>query len=240
MQAFHRTGLAPNRDAIDAELVALSERNGLIIDEVLGHLTRVQARGALADFAGADAHAAAVDRLAERHELPLAAIFTRWYRALRLAAIGDRPVAEVEAAYQDAAARLDGSGMPGLEHGLPSLALLCPRVRDRRPVTGDEEADWGPYAPWARPLVLVAHDRRDEATAALRRLPDPPRDLLLEALWRLAAHAAIAVGDGDTIEHAHATLTPAAPELAGAGSGLLTLRPTASLDDLTAALKRTR
>lgn len=238
MQTFHRAGLAPDRDAIGAELVELSEWNGLVTYAVLGHLIRLQARGALADLAGADAHAAAVDRLAERHELPLAGVFTRWYRALRLAAAGDRPVAEVEAAYQDAVARLDGCGMPGLEDGLPALARLCLRVRDGRPATGGD--GWGPHEPWARPLVLAAQDRRDEARAALRRLPDPPRDLLLEALWCLAARAAIAVGDREAMERAHAALTPAAGELAGAGSGLLTLGPVARhLDDLAVALRRT-
>lgn len=245
MQTFHRAGLAPERDAIGAELVGLSERNALVTYEVLGHLIRLQARSALADLTGADAHAAAVDRLAEQHELPLAGVFTRWYRALRLAVAGDRPAAEVEAAYRDAVARLAGCGMPGLEHGLPALTGLCLRVRDGWPgdddhgwpTTGD---DWGPYAPWARPLVLAAQDRRDEARAALRRLPDPPRDLLLEALWCLTARAAIMAGDRPAMERAHAALTPAAGELAGAGSGLLTLGPVARhLDDLADALRRT-
>lgn len=88
MQSFTRAGLAPRRDEIGAELVELAARHDLVTYEVLGHLIRLQARGALADFAAADRHAAAVDRLAERHELPLASVFTQWYRALRLAASG--------------------------------------------------------------------------------------------------------------------------------------------------------
>ncbi|WP_344295865.1 amino acid adenylation domain-containing protein, partial [Streptomyces synnematoformans] len=86
MQTFERTGLAAARDRVGAELVGLSARHGLVTYEVLGHLVRMQARGALADFPGADAHAAAADGLAERHELPLVAVFTSWYAALRLAA----------------------------------------------------------------------------------------------------------------------------------------------------------
>ncbi|WP_413807811.1 BTAD domain-containing putative transcriptional regulator [Streptomyces sp. OE57] len=246
MQSFERAGLAPRRDATGAELIALAARHGLVAFEVLGHLIRLQARSALGDFATADRHAAAAERLGERHERPLVGVFTAWYRALRLAATGranegDAEAvveAAVEAAYRDAAARLDGAGMPGLERGLLPLALLCLRVERGRPAPTDADLDWGPYAPWARPLVLLAQDRRGEAAAALRNVPVPPRDLLLETLWCLTGRAAIAVGDRETIARAHAALTPAAAELAGAGSGLLTLGPVSRhLTDLAEALR---
>jgi hypothetical protein len=220
MQSFHRGGLASQRDEIGAELIAVSARHGLVTYEVLGHLVRIQARSALADFAGADEHASAVDRLAERHELPLVGVFTQWYRALRLAAGGQASAAEVEAAYRDAAARLDGAGMPGLEGGLLPLALLA--AGNVRP---DEDLDWGPYEPWVRPLALLAQDRRTDAAAALRKVPEPPRDLLYEAMWCLIAQAAIALDDQDAMRRAYQELAPAAGELAGAGSGLLTLGP---------------
>jgi len=241
MQTFHRAGLAPRRDEIGAELVTLSTRHGLVTYEVLGHLIRLQSRSAFADFTGADAHATAADRLADRHELPLVGVFTTWYRVLRLTATGSPRPAEVATAYRHAALRLDGAGMPGLERGLLPLALLCLRLRSGQPAQTDEHIDWGPYEPWARPLVLLAQDRPTEARAALSSLPDPPRDLLFEALWCLAARAALAVGDRGTMERAFAELTPAAAELAGAGSGLLTLGPVAHhLDDLAAALRRPR
>ena len=86
-----------------------------------------------------------------------------------------------------AAARLDGAGMPGLERGLLPLALLCLRLTDGPAVPPHEratDADWGPYEPWIRPLVLWP-GRRAEPARALRALPDPPRDLLFEALWCL-------------------------------------------------------
>jgi DNA-binding SARP family transcriptional activator len=235
MQSFERAGLAPRRDAIGAELVELSALHGLPTFEILGHLIRLQARSAHADFGGADEHVAAVDRLAERHERPLVGVFTRWYAALRSAETG--PVAEAEAAYRDAAALLDGCGMPGLERGLLPLALLCLRVRHGLPAWPDEHTDWGPYEPWARPLVLLAQDRPAAAAAALREVPDPPRDLLLEALWCLTAQAAIAVGDREAMKRAYTALSPAAAELAGAGSGLLTAGPVARhLEDLATAL----
>ncbi|NUW33078.1 winged helix-turn-helix domain-containing protein [Nonomuraea sp. SMC257] len=271
MQTFHRAGLADHRDRIGAELVLLSARHGLVTSEVLGHLVRLQARCALADFRAADDHAAAADRLAERHELPLVGVFTQWYRALRLAATGHPPgddrghppradrghptrgdngpviddggrpaqPTEVEAAYRDAAARLEGAGMPGMERGLLPLALLCLRVRDDQPAPTEEDIDWGPYEPWVRPLVLLAQGRRDLAATALREAPEPPGDLLLEALWCLTARAAVALGDRETMERAHAALLPAKRELAGAGSGVLTVGPvSAHLAALATALSR--
>ncbi len=170
MQCFERA----DRDVIGAELVALAARHGLVAYEVLGHLIRVQARCALADFATADRHAAAVDGLAERHELPLVGVFTQRYRALRRAATGQPTGLDAEAAYRAAAARLDGAGMPGLERGLLPLALLCLRLtreedRDGAPPPADpapgrgadRDADWsadrdtywGPYEPWGPPAA---------------------------------------------------------------------------------------
>ncbi|MFE6482593.1 BTAD domain-containing putative transcriptional regulator [Streptomyces sp. NPDC057757] len=220
MQSFTRAGLAARRDGIGAELVALSARHGLTTFEILGRLIRVQSRCALADFPAADEHAAAADRLAERHERPLVGVFTDWYRALRLAA--SPAPEEAEAAYRAAAARLDGAGMPGLEHGLLALALLTLRAL---PDGADPDADWGPYRPWAEPLILLATGRRKEAAVALRAVPEPPRDLLYEALCCLEVGAALALGDRAALERGRARLLPAAGELAGAGSGLLTLGP---------------
>lgn len=233
MQTFARAGLAPERDRIGAELVAVSARHGLVTHEVLGHLVRMQAGCALADVAGADRHAAAADRLAQRHELPLVAVLTRWYRALRLALTGAAPE-EVEAAYRAAAAGLDGTGMPGLRCGLLPLALLSVRGE---PVPRD---DFGPYEPWARPLVLLAGDRPAEAAAALSTVPEPPRDLLCEAMWCLVARAAVVLDDRSMLHRARTGLAPAAGEWAGAGSGMLTLGPVAHhLAEIDAALAHT-
>ncbi|WP_433496031.1 BTAD domain-containing putative transcriptional regulator [Micromonospora sp. CA-248089] len=236
MQTFHRAGLAAERDAVGAELVALAARHGLPTVEILGHLIRVQARGALADFTAADTHAEAADRLAARHESPLVGVFTGGYRAMRTAATG-AAYPDAEAAYRSWATGLAGCGMPGVERGLLPLALLCLRVWHDRPADFPAGTDWGPYAPWVRPLLLLADGRRDEAARALRRTPAPPRDLLLEALWCLIARAAVSLDDRDAMLRARSALAPAAGELAGAGSGLLTVGPVAAhLDRLDAAL----
>lgn len=212
MQSFERCGLAARRDAIGAELVALATRHDLPSVAVLGHLVRMQALSALADFAAADEHAAAADRLDARHERPLVAVFTAWYRAMRSA---------TPAVYEEASELLPGAGMPGLAHGLPPLARLSLGVVA-------EDADFGPYAPWARPHVLLARGERGRAARALDAVPDPPADLLQEALWCLTARAAAALGDKRTLDRARERLAPAAGEHA-AGSGVLSLGPVADV-----------
>ncbi|WP_329033763.1 AfsR/SARP family transcriptional regulator [Streptomyces sp. NBC_01725] len=240
MQSFTRAGLAPRRAEIGAELVELGSRHGLVTYEVLGCLIGLQAHGALGDFRSADAHASAADRLAARHELPLVGVFTRWYGALRLAASGD--LTGAGRAYESAAADLPGAGMPGLTHGLLPLALLSlhladgPRVPPRDAV--DPAADWGPYRPWIAPLAALASGDRAAARTALRALPDPPRDLLYEACCCLEATAALELGDRAVLIRARERLLPASAELAGAGSGLLTLGPVSGyLSAITSALR---
>lgn len=229
MQSCRRAGQAPERDAIGAELVALAARHGLVTFEVLGHLVRLQSACALADFAAADAHAAAADRLAGRHELPLVGVFTEWYAALRLAAHGH--AREAERAYRAAAGRLDGAGMPGLQQGLLPLALLGLRLSGRAEAAAvppvDLTEDWGPYRPWAEPFAHLAAGRRGRARATLGALPEPPADLLYEALCCLEAVLAKELGDESVLSRARSRLRPAAAELAGAASGLLTLGPVA-------------
>ncbi|MFE9702714.1 BTAD domain-containing putative transcriptional regulator [Streptomyces sp. NPDC005930] len=224
MQSCTRAGLAPRRDAIGAELVALGARHGLVNHEVLGHLIRLQARAALADLTAADEHARAVDRLAERHGRPLVGVFTAWYLALRETASGGS-CASAENAFRAAAARLDGAGMPGLERGLLPLALLGLRLTRGRPVRVDPDADWGPYRPWAEPFALLAAGRDTEARGALRALPEPPPDLLYEALCCAEAALALSLGDRPALRRTYDRLLPASGELAGAGSGLLTFGP---------------
>jgi DNA-binding SARP family transcriptional activator len=211
MQTCHRAGLAPQRDAIGAELIDLSEKHGLATYEVLGHLVRMQALGALGEFGAADQHATAADVLAARHELPLVGVFTHWYRTM---------LEDTEPAYRKAADLLEGAGMPGLQEGLLPLAIACHQVRHGLPVP---DADYGPYEPWTRPLVLLEQGRRAEAAAAVQITPEPPPGLLLEALWCLTAHAAKALGHQQSLARARSALAPAAAEQAGAGSGLLTL-----------------
>ncbi|MEV0643943.1 BTAD domain-containing putative transcriptional regulator [Phytomonospora sp. NPDC050363] len=230
MHSFTRAGLAPQRAGLADELIALD----LPAFTVLGHLMGVQAHAALADFASADAHADAVTSIAARRGLPLVAVFTDWYAALRLAVSGE--ASSAEAAYRRAAVASSTAGMPGMDEGLLPLALLSLRFRRGLPA---EDADWGPYTPWCRPLALLDGGRVAEARAAAEDIPASPHDLMLEARLCVEGRIARALDDLAWMRRVHAALLPAAGELAGAGSGVLSFGPVAAhLGDLAMALER--
>lgn len=228
MQSFGRAGFAPRRSAIGAELVAVSSRHGLASFEILGHLIRMQALSATGDFVAADEHAAAAQRLGDAHNRPLVAFFVTWYRALRTSAADAATATDVEAAYARAAALVGDAGMDGVTAGLQALTALCLHLRHGT-ATPAIDADWGPYAPWTRPVVLALDGSHDDARQALRAQPVPTPGHMLELQWSLTAIAAAAVDDEGTLRRAHTHLRPAMGELAGAGSGLLTLGPVAEL-----------
>jgi hypothetical protein len=139
---------------------------------------------------------------------------------LRTAVTG--PPAEAEAAYRSAAARLSGTGMSGVDNGILPLALLC--LRRLHDDESEVDDDFGAYAPWCRPSGAI---------------PDSPRDLLFEARTCLHAVVAVAAGDRAAMTRLYDALLPAAGELAGAGSGLVTLGPVAGyLAALAEALGR--
>jgi DNA-binding SARP family transcriptional activator len=229
LQSFARPGLATRRDAIGAELVELSTRNGLPTFAILGRLVRMQSASALGDLSHAAGHAEAAERLAAAHESALVPVLTAWFRARVAAARSTEPdgpsPAAAAAAYRAADDGLKAAGMPGLHRGLLPLALLGLRLLHERPAPVDPQLDWGPYRPWAAPLVLLAQDRPEDAAAALAATPEPPRDHLQEALWCLTAHAAARLGNREIAAHAAHALRDARTEHAGAASGLLTLGP---------------
>ena len=118
--------------------------------------------------------------------------------------------------------------MSGMSGGILGFALLCDRVRQGLPARAEE---FGGYDPWCRPLVELGKGGARSRPA--------PRDLLFEARTCLHAITAIRLGDRPAMARLYTELEPAADELAGAGSGLLTLRPVAHyLGTLSSALGR--
>jgi len=115
--------------------------------------------------------------------------------------------------------------MPGVADGLLPLARLCLRVWRGQPACFPDDTDWGPYQAWARPWWLIAGGQMPAARDALRRCPAPPPGLLAEALWSLTARAALVLGDRVRAGQARDALRPAAAEIAGAASGMLTAGP---------------
>lgn len=211
MQSFTRAGQTGDRLRIGAELVDLAARHSLVTYEVLGRLILMQAHSALADFAAADLHAEHVTKLGDHHQLPLVSVFTQWYRALR-ASVAGQDVAEL---YRVAADALADAQMPGFDAGLPAFALLCHEIRNGLPV--DRGRDFGAFTPWCRPSGEI---------------PESPRDQLFEARTCLHALAAVEAGDVKAMRRLHDALLPASGELAGAGSGMLTLGPVDDYLDL--------
>lgn len=231
LQSFTRPGLAPVRDEIGAELTALARRHRLPTFAILGRLIRMQSAAAHGDLGAGAEHARAAEHLATEHEAPLVPVLTGWFDAMATAARSVEPdgpsAAQAAAAYRAADLTLEHAGMPGLRAGLLPLALLSLRLLHDRPAPTDPQLDWGPYTPWAAPLVLLAQGRDDAARAALHTQPDPPHDHLQEALWCLTAHAAVQLREPAIAVHAAGVLQPAGTEHAGAGSGVLTLGPVA-------------
>ncbi|WP_232234426.1 BTAD domain-containing putative transcriptional regulator [Actinoplanes sp. N902-109] len=211
MHCFDRTGRSAERAAVGRELTAWAGRHGLVTFEVLGRLVELQSACAVGDFAAADTSAHAAETLAEEYDLPVVGVFTDLYRALRAGTVS-----------YPALHRLAGAGMPGMADGLAGLVELS---AGSMPAPGA----CGRYEPWARPVVLLAGGRRAEAAAALRSLPPSPHDLLWEARLVLAARVARAVGDDAVLAAVRAELAPAAGELAGAASGLLSFGPVADV-----------
>lgn len=231
LQSFTRPGLAAVRDRTGVEILDVATRHELATFAVLGRLIRLQSASAVGDLDAAAAHADAADRLAAATEAPLVPVLTGWFRARAAAARSTEPggptAATVAAQYRTAEEALQAAGMPGLHRGLFPLALLGLRLLHDRPAPTDPYLDWGPYRPWATPLLLLARDRGEEARAALAALPGPPHDHMQEALWCLTACAAVRLGEPGIAAEAAAALRDAGAEDAGAASGMLTLGPVA-------------
>lgn len=231
LQSFTRPGLAAVRDGIGAEILDLAARHELPNFGVLGRLVRLQSASALGDLDAAASHAEAANRLAATTEAPLVPVLTGWFRARATAARSTEPggptAATAAAHYRAAENALQRAGMPGLHRGLFALALLGLRLLHDRPAPTDPHLDWGPYRAWARPLVLLAQDRVEEARTALAAVPDPARDHMQEAMWCLTARAAVRLGEPGIAARAGAFLRGARAEHAGAASGMLTLGPVA-------------
>lgn len=231
LQSFTRPGRAAARDRTGAETLDLATRHELPNFAVLGRLVRLQSASALGDLDAAAAHADAADQLAATTEAPPVPVLTAWFRARATAARSAEPggptAAAAAARYRVAEDALQTAGMPGLHRGLFPLALLGLRLLHDRPAPTDPHLDWGPYRPWARPLVLLAQDRGEEARTALPATPEPPRDHMQEAMWCLTARAAVRLGEHAIAAHAAAALRDARAEHAGAAGGMLTLGPVA-------------
>jgi DNA-binding SARP family transcriptional activator len=232
VQSFQRPGRTGDRDAIARELVELSARHDLPTFEVLGHLIGIQVCAARGDAEAAGRHVVAVERLATIHETPVVHVLTAAYRTMRLAERSTEP-AEVARAYRALAADLAGAGMPGVETGMLALGLLSLRIRHRRPAPTGPDLDWGPYRPWAQPLLELAGGNVAAARRAAATLPLPPADHLYDSLWAINAHTALLLDDESLATQARDALSPLRGEIAGGVTAMITFGP---VDEILARL----
>ncbi len=235
VQSFQQPGRTAERDTIAGELIDLSARHDLPMFEILGHLIRIQVCAARGETAMETAHhhVTAAERLATLHETPLVHTLTAAFRTMRLAQRSSDP-AEVAHAYRTLATDLAGAGMPGVEAGVLPLALLSLRLRHARPAPTDPALDWGPYRPWAQPLIDLARGNTAAARRTAAALPAPPADHLYDALWAVTAHTALQLHDTSLAAQAHDALSPLRGEVAGGTTAMLTFGP---VDDVLAALE---
>ncbi|MFI6055248.1 BTAD domain-containing putative transcriptional regulator [Streptomyces violascens] len=226
--AYHRAGLAPERLGIGRELLALGVRHELAAVEVLGHVILAQAHAALADPDTADEHADAVERLADRYDLPLPGTLLGWYRAMRVSIAGR--FADADTAYRRTTERLGESWMWGIERDLLHFALFCLYIQNGTLLDLAGEADeqyerWGSNYARGKALMLLAEGDAAQARTVTSAARELPRDYLLEARLGLAAILAVSLDDRDMAASVYEELLPAADCLAGAGSGVVTLGP---------------
>ncbi|MFE3521366.1 BTAD domain-containing putative transcriptional regulator [Streptomyces sp. NPDC059161] len=226
--AYHRAGLARERLAIGRELLALGVRHELAAVEVLGHVILAQAHAALAEPETADEHADAVERLADRYDLPLPGTLLGWYRAMRVSIAGR--FAEADTAYRRTTERLGESWMWGIERDLLHFALFCLYIQNGTLLDLAGEADeqyqrWGSNYARGKALMLLAEGHTAQARAVTSAARELPRDYLLEARLGLAAILAVSLDDREMAASVYEELLPAADCLAGAGSGVVTLGP---------------
>lgn len=223
MQTFWTTGLASERDDIGRELVDLAIRHGLATFEILGHLIRMQALSALGQFDAAELHAETVDRLAGRHERPLQQCSPPGFALCVLPLPARRP------RTARSCTKLRRSIFPipvcRVSRTAYSLSQFSPSAYGgdcRRFSTRLRSGPLRTLGP-ATPAHRTGADER--SSEGRRGIAGPARRPTLRGTVCLTAAAATAVGDHRVKERARAALLPAAAEIAGAGSGMLTVGP---------------
>jgi DNA-binding SARP family transcriptional activator len=225
-----RDGLA-ERVSLGAELLDLPAKS--VTTETLGHIILMAANVSAADFRAADLHADGAARIAERHDLMLAAIPVGFYRALRKALSADVPAAEE--LYRRGAAQMDRLGQ--WQHGVfvSLMGRFCVRTTlgQAADMVDELELQQVPVrnpviaAPYA--LALAAAGRVPEAHAVAARVPAVRRDYLWLLVTAICALLAIAIDDAERARSCYRELLPYAARPAGTDTGTMTLWPTAQI-----------
>jgi DNA-binding SARP family transcriptional activator len=233
IQSFRHDGLA-ERASLGAELLALPGKPVTV--EAVAHLMIMMASGGAGDFETADRHADQAAQIADRFDLPMAAVKVLHYRAMHAGLAAD-PAAAYEL-YQEAATQMDRFGMWAHGTGMGVLGRFCIRTMHERAAESIGELESfmrypraaGLFA-WPYALALAASGRVAEARAVASALPAQLAKYPAgrDAFWLLMTSArglvAIAIDDHGQASSAYEALLPYSGRPAGSDTGAMTLWP---------------
>ncbi|MER6950758.1 BTAD domain-containing putative transcriptional regulator [Nonomuraea sp. NPDC000554] len=228
------------RESIGRELLEVAQRSGQMATQALAHLVLLECAAARGEFAVADEHAAAADRLAKQYDLSAPAAVCAWYAGQRLMIVGD--YAGAERAYREAARMTARAGMLEGRQDLPLITTFCLHLVDGRAAEMVEVlaeahqrgAKWTLDA-YALALASSGHVADAKAVAAVR--PPVRPDFLYELAMTWRALAGMLLDDRERMVDCYDKLKPFADRVAGAGTGVVALWPVAlTLGDLAIRL----
>ncbi|MFG1686928.1 BTAD domain-containing putative transcriptional regulator [Nonomuraea sp. NPDC049269] len=228
------------RESIGRELLEVAQRSGQMATQALAHLVLLECAAARGEFAVADEHAAAADRLARQYDLSAPAAVCAWYAGQRLMIAGDYSGAE--RAYGDAARMTQRAGMLEGRQDLPLITTFCLHLVDGRAAetvgllseAHRRGAKWTLDA-YALALASAGHVSDAKAVAAVR--PPVRPDFLYELAMTWRALAGMLLDDRERMIDCYDKLKPFADRIAGAGTGVVALWPVAlTLGDLAVRL----
>ncbi|MBB6351223.1 BTAD domain-containing putative transcriptional regulator [Nonomuraea muscovyensis] len=228
------------REGIGRELLEVAQRSGQMATQALAHLVLLECAAARGEFAVADEHAAAADRLARQYDLSAPAAVCAWYSGQRLMIAGD--YAGAERAYREAARMTARAGMLEGRQDLPLITTFCLHLVDGRAAEMVEAlaeahqrgAKWTLDA-YALALASAGHLADANAVAAIR--PPVRPDFLYELAMTWRALAGMLLDDRERMVDCYDKLKPFADRVAGAGTGVVALWPVAlTLGDLAVRL----
>ncbi|MFG2075644.1 Predicted ATPase [Nonomuraea maritima] len=229
-----------SRESIGRELLEVAQRSGQMATQALAHLVLLECAAARGDFAVADEHATAADRLAKQYDLSAPAAVVVWYSGQRLMIAGD--YAGAERAYREAARVSARAGMLEGRQDLPLITTFCLNlVAGRAAETVDLLAEAHQRgAKWtldAYALALASAGHVDDAKAVAATRPPVRPDFLYELAMTWRALTGMLLDDRERMVDCYDKLKPFADRVAGAGTGVVALWPVAlTLGDLAIRL----
>jgi hypothetical protein len=228
-------------EGVGRELLATAEQAGLAGYRSEGHHLLFMLACERFDLDAAQRHADAAIAAASGGQLGVTLAWAAIFAALRAVVAGDFATAEqgytaVQAAMEAAGAintdNLALFGLFGIRHAQGRLDELAPAFAEMQRRIPETVTD-----PTAR--ALIAAGRVDEARAVWRPDLHPPRTYYWLLFMALRAEVAVTLADREVAATCLAELEPWADQLAGLGSGTVTLGPVAQhLGELGGVLGR--